>query len=337
MAGVLIFSTLRNRNRIRIYLLIVFLILIPCMQATRAQTPETIAAEWVQKWREDLDTAVAQLERVHADLYHTVSRARFRQEINSLKNRLPGMSHSEITVELARIMVLIGDGHTRLTLPLARGVDFFTGHADTPPPRIPGLAFRQYPLRLFLYDDGVYVQHAGTAHPELAGKRLIGIGDMTIDEAMAAVEPAIRRDNPQQVRYLLPEWLVIPEVLQARGVIRDMERARFTVEGPDNTRREVILHPVPPGRSITWIDGRPNTAAMLRNRHPGLNYWFEYLPDKHVVYARYAEAVVQEGRETIEQFAARLYRFVDAHPVDRVIFDIRGNVGGSGENNRHRN
>ena len=53
-----------------------------------------------------------------------------------------------------------------------------------------------------------------------------------------------------------------------------------------------------------------------------------------MVYARYAEAVVQEGRETIEQFAARLYRFVDAHPVDRVIFDIRGNVGGSGENNR---
>lgn len=318
----------------RPYVLVVILAIITGVQTSRAQTPGPVSEEWVQKWREDLETAVTQLERVHADLYHTVTRTQFRQAINSLQDRLPGMSHSEIVVELARIMALIGDGHTRLTLPLADGVEFFTGHANTPPPLIPGPGFRQYPLRLFLYDDGVYVQQAGAGHAGLAGKRLVGIGGLAIDDVMAAVQPTIRHDNNQQIRQLMPEWLVIPEILQARGVIRDMDRARYVLEDPDKKRQEVILKPVPPGRSVTWIDGRANTAARLANKHPGVNYWFEHLPARRAVYVRYAEAVVQEDHETIEQFAKRLYQFVDANPVERVIFDIRGNVGGNGENNR---
>ena len=247
--------------------------------AARAQDPVPVSAEWVGKWRADLDTAASQLERFHIDLYHTVSRDRFRATIDSLKQAVPRLAHHEIVVELARIMVLIADGHTRLTLPLADGVEFFTGHANTPPPHVPGLAFRQYPLRVFLYDDGVFVRRVSTEHAEAAG-----------------------------VRYVL--------------------------EDGNGRRRDLVLGPVPAGETVQWTDARSGSGDLLSQRHPGVNYWFEYLAGERLVYVRYAEVRVQEGLETIEEFAARLYRFIDQNPVERVVFDIRGNVGGNGEQNR---
>lgn len=302
--------------------------------AARAQDPVPVSAEWVGKWRADLDTAASQLERFHIDLYHTVSRDRFRAAIDSLKQAVPRLAHHEIVVELARIMVLIADGHTRLTLPLADGVEFFTGHANTPPPHVPGLAFRQYPLRVFLYDDGVFVRRVSTEHAEAAGMRVVAIGDHPIDDAMAMVAPTIRHDNVQQVRYLMPQWLVIPEILHARGVIQDMERVRYVLEDGNGRRRDLVLGPVPAGETVQWTDARSGSGDLLSQRHPGVNYWFEYLAGERLVYVRYAEVRVQEGRETIEEFAARLYRFIDQNPVERVVFDIRGNVGGNGEQNR---
>ncbi len=302
--------------------------------AARAQDAVPVSAEWVGKWRADLDTAASQLERFHVDLYHTVSRDRFRAAIDSLKQAMPRLAHHEIVVELARIMVLVADGHTRLTLPLADGVEFFTGHANTPPPHVPGLAFRQYPLRVFLYDDGVFVRRVSTEQAEVAGMRVVAIGDHPIEDAMAMVAPTIRRDNAQQVRYLMPQWLVIPEILHARGVIRDMGRVRYVLEDGNGRRRDLVLGPVPAGETVQWVDARSGGGDLLAERHPGVNYWFEYLPSERLVYVRYAEVRVQEGRETIEEFAARLYGFIDENPVERVVFDIRGNVGGNGEQNR---
>ncbi len=304
----------------------------PC--TARAQDPAPVSAEWVEKWRQDLDTAASQLERFHVDLYHTVSRERFRAAIDSLKEAVPRLAHHEIVVELARIMVLIADGHTRLTLPLADGVEFFTGHANTPPPRIPGLAFRHYPVRVFLYDDGVFVRRVSAEHAEDAGMRVVAVGDYPIEDAMAMVAPTIRHDNAQQVRYLMPQWLVIPEILHARGVVRDMRRVRYVLEDARGRRHDLVLDPVPPGETVQWVDARSTSGSLLSERHPGVNYWFEYLPSERLVYVRYAEVRVQEGRETIEEFAERLYRFVDEHVVERVVFDIRGNVGGNGGQNR---
>ena len=43
---------------------------------------------------------------------------------------------------------------------------------------------------------------------------------------MAMVAPTIRHDNAQQVRYLMPQWLVIPEILHARGVIESAVEPR---------------------------------------------------------------------------------------------------------------
>src|SRR4029450_8624103 len=94
-------------------------------------------------WQEDLRYLAIELPKRHANLYHTITRAQFEQAVIALGERIPMLARHQIIVELARIVALIGDGHSSIDL-----IDDLT------------LDFRRYPLRLYQYSDGLFVQAA---------------------------------------------------------------------------------------------------------------------------------------------------------------------------------
>src|SRR5262245_31744195 len=99
-----------------------------------------------KNWREDLDFLAEELPKRHVSLFHTMSQAQFEQAVQALREQIPGLARHQVIVELARIVALIGDGHSRLDL------------SDGP-----NVGFRRYPLRLYLYSDGLFVQAAEDA------------------------------------------------------------------------------------------------------------------------------------------------------------------------------
>src|SRR5262245_14423962 len=280
---------------------------------------------WVAKWRADLAFMADSVPPRHPSFYHAVSRERYRAALDSLSSRLPALAQHEAVVELARIVALVGDGHTRLTLPWDSGAGFFTGHAPTAPSKIDGLAFRQYPIRLGLFGDSLYVTCADSAHKDLLGGRLVRIGNRSVSEAMALVEPTISRDNGSQVRGLLPVSLVCPEILAARGVAADMERLPIVVDR-EGRHVEAVLEPAPKGVEVRWIEARSGEPP-LRDRYPERSHWFRVLPGTKTVYARY-RAVMDDKDESVAKFADSLFAAVERAHADRLILDLRGNVGG---------
>ncbi|HYO91471.1 MAG TPA: tetratricopeptide repeat protein, partial [Pyrinomonadaceae bacterium] len=57
-------------------------------------------------------------------------------------------------------------------------------------------------------------------------------------------------------------------------------------------------------------------------------YWFEYLEDSKTVYVQY-NGVADKEKESIADFSKRLFAFVESHPVERLILDLRRNGGGN--------
>jgi hypothetical protein len=283
---------------------------------------------WVAKWRADLAFMADSVPPRHPSFFHAVSRERYRAALDSLSARLPNLAQYEAVVELARIVALVGDGHTRLTLPWDSGAGFFTGHAPTDPSKIEGLAFRQYPIRLGLFGDSLWVTRADSTHRDLLGGRLVRIGDRSAAEAMAAVEPTVSRDNGSQVRGLLPISMVCPEILAARGVAADMEHLPIVVER-DGRKVEAVLEPAPKGTTVTWIEARDAGSPPLRDLYPERSHWFRVLPGTKTVYARY-RAVMDDKDESVARFADSLFAAVERVHADRLILDLRGNVGGNG-------
>lgn len=305
------------------------LLLLTCLLgAHRACDAAPMDATWVAPWRADLAYMADSVPPTHPSFFHAVSRERYRAALDSLSARLPSLAQHEAVVELARIVALVGDGHTRVTLPWGSGTGFFTGHAATAPPKIEWLAFRQYPVRFALFGDSLWVIRADAAHRDLLGGRVVSIGGRPAAEAMAAVEPTISRDNRSQVRGLLPVSMVCPEILEARGVIASMDGAPILVER-DGRRVEASLDPVPVGTEVAWLDARDPGPPPLRDQHPERSHWFVRLPGTRIVYARY-RAVMNDKDESVASFADSLFAAIGRWRAERLVIDLRGNVGGNG-------
>jgi hypothetical protein len=86
---------------------------------------------------------VDQMERRHMNLYHTVTREQFARAVAELDARIPALQRHEIIVGMMRIAAMVGDAHTNVS-PLK----------DTK------FEFRSAPLKLYLFEDGLYVRAA---------------------------------------------------------------------------------------------------------------------------------------------------------------------------------
>jgi tetratricopeptide (TPR) repeat protein len=299
-------------------------------RAAPASNPPPVTADGAREWREDLRFMASEMEKRHRNLFHTVSRERFEAAVRSLDARIPSLARHRILVEMARIVAMVGDGHTNLA-----------------PTRDPRVGFRTYPLRLYLFADGLAVRAASREHADVVGAKVVRIGSSSADQAYRAVRELIGRDNEMDARFFAPHLLVMPEVLHALGLIDDMEDAAFTLDvgGTIRTLRLSSAGPaelLAPETDTTWmprpelVDARDGAArpTPLWLQAPQDRYRFVPLPEAKAVYVQYNQVGDKEGGETIAAFADRLLAFLDANPVERLVLDLRLNRGGNGELNR---
>ncbi|MGA9575584.1 MAG: hypothetical protein WBS20_16715, partial [Lysobacterales bacterium] len=276
---------------------------------------DVVSEEWVQKWRADLEFVKQTLPVTHAQLFHTLSEEDFNSAIETLSVRVPGLSHHQIIIDLAAIVASVGDGHTRVSLPMVEGSDFFEGHSTTPPPNDPSMVFNLYPIRLYAYSDGLYVRRIGAENTGFAGAKVIRIGRMSAQGAMQAVSRIVQRDNDFQVKNLVPMRLVVPEVLWALKITPTADQAEFILETADGKPHKLVLSPVAENQAVTWVSANDKaTQKPLYLRFQDSNFWFDQIEGTKTVYCQYNE-VYDLPEESIANFAERLSDYIGSHGI----------------------
>ena len=265
----------------------------------------------VEQWRGDLRYLADELPKRHYNLFYTLSREQFEQSVKRLDERIPSLNPQQIFVEMLRIVAKVEDGHTLIT---KRDMQGFTP--------------RRYPLTLYLYRDGLFVQAASPEYARAVGGRVVKIGNATAEQAIRAVRDIISRDNEMNLKQRLPRWLIMAEALYGLGLIEDMENARFVVD-QRGEQVAIDLKPISYETTVKWVDARDSaTPAPLWLKDPQKLYWFEYLADSRAVYVQY-NACANKREESVAGFFKRVFAFVDANTVDRFVLDIRMNHGGN--------
>jgi tetratricopeptide (TPR) repeat protein len=295
---------------------------------TGKQSASIIDKVEAEKWREDLRFMAQEMPKRHKNLFHTMTRQQFDDAVRKLDERIPSLSRHQIIVELARIVAMVGDGHTSINLLFDSKINF-----------------RYYPIALYLFKDGLFVYAADQQYGAIVGARVVKIGNASAEQALNAVKDLIARDNEMGFKDRAPLLLTTPEVLHAVGLVEDMEKARFAVER-QGQQSVVELKPVPATRPVgdnwalgrnfsrlpTWVDARESAKSpvplSLWLKDPQNYFWFEYLEDNRTVYVQY-NGIANKENETIADFARRVFAFVDSHPVDRFVLDLRWNSGGN--------
>jgi hypothetical protein len=264
-------------------------------------------------WNSDLDVLARELPKLHPNAFHATSRETFEAAIARLRERAASLPPHVVAMEIARIVTAVGDGHTRLTLPIDPNAAFFLGHTTTKLPDDPDLRFHHLPIRFYSFDDGLFVRAA--ERRELIGRRVLRIGDKTAEEAMAAVEPFVSGDNELGKRLNAGDYLAVPEVLHAAGVISAVDVVPIVVDNAN-----VTLAPLPFGAPALWLPKDDPRAYHFELRGRIVHFVFN--------------EVKNERDETFAAFVDRLMRFIDTHDVDALVIDIRNNPGGNGALNQ---
>ncbi len=271
-----------------------------------------------EQWQADVRFLGDELPKKHRNAFHRMKREDFEREVKTLHDRVPSLSEDEIVVGLMKIVAMIKDGHTNI---------------------IPRTYFRSgiYPVRFYLFSDGLFVRKAAPEYSEMVGGRVIKIGNLNAEEAFKTVSQAAFADNEMGLKNMTPVMLTVPEILAGLKIVDDKQKLNLVVEiggkqktfeiRPTGTVDNLFQHPA------NWTDAVNKSNLPLYLKDPDNLYWFEYVKDQKLVYVQH-NGIANKDSEPVADFYKRVLAFVEANDVEKFVLDIRNNGGGNNFLNR---
>ncbi|MBR9826060.1 MAG: hypothetical protein GYB36_09695 [Alphaproteobacteria bacterium] len=195
------------------------------------------AEEPTAPWEEDLDAFLTVLVAEHDNPYFLTPQIEFDAAIADYRAALSDMDRAERIAGLARIIALVGDGHTWMPM-----------HAMPFDGLPPGPGFRSLPVRFEWFDEGLFIVGTGQAHAHLLGQRVEGFGDVSAEDVISRVMELLPRDAVNFASEFVAEWLMQAELLAALDLAESPDDIRLTLAG-----EEVSLRPLEAGIAYDWI------------------------------------------------------------------------------------
>lgn len=317
---------MNDRFRFLVSSILVIFICLAYAVMSPAIAQSSVLSLTAAQWREDLRYLAAELPKRHKNLFHTMPRAQFEKAVADLDAKIPSLTQNQIAMELARIVTMVGDGHTRL-VPLFE----------------PKLRFRSFPVSIYVFKEGIFIQAADKAYSVAVGGRIVQIGKVPVEQIITKLKEYVPSENEMGLKNAVPLYLGSPEVLQALGLVTDAEKVPFLIEKdkrtftvelqPKGLISEMIGKPV----GLDWIDARQGAAnpapLWLKSNQNG--YWgesggyrYEYLKDQKVLYIQLNQ-VLNMPEKPLAQFFQEIVGFAKTNDVDKLVLDVRQNGGGN--------
>ncbi len=269
------------------------------------------------RWRADIDFLAARMQAIHRNLFHALPQADFDRAVRELKAEIPSLTDNEVIIGIMELIAMPGmerDGHMQLFLFRETG-------------------FRIYPLRLYVFSDGVFAIDAIAPYERAIGARLVRIGNTNIEDVTQLLDPLITRDNEMNLKSKITLHYLIPELLQTLGVIADPERGQYVFEDGNGEPFTLSLMPI----DIESYSNLIGSATGLPQRPEPLYlsnfedfWWLQLLEGNRTLFIKYniVQAAKPSG-ETLNAFSNRIARIVATNSVDKVVLDVHHCIGGN--------
>jgi len=306
----------------RIVALLVGIMAAPAL-AAHGQSPASTKSVTAEQWRQDLRFMANEMKTRHANIYHSVSAKDFDAAVADLDRRIPQLDRNQIIVRMMRIAAMVGDGHTRID-----------------PRKDKAFGFASLPIKLYDFDDGIFIRAVGPGQEALLGARVEAVGGVPMEEARGRLAALVSADNQMAARTMVPLYLGMPDVLQAVGLSTDRRSATFRLRKGE--RRWTVklasesVDPVwPPDTDVSlvtpdgWLDARRAPQPMWLQEPLTLHRLIGD-PGRRFVYAQLNQGTEYKG-ETIDAFGKHIAELVRTQNPRALIFDVRLNYGGNGD------
>lgn len=277
-----------------------------------------------EQWSNDLDALVAHL-RARVPYANAAYGVDLAARLENLKQSLPGLTRDQRVMKLFRLLnaPAPGTGHFRIR-PMQRA-----------------LGWRALPLRLYRFEDGVYVIAA--LDEELIGREVLAIDGVPMERVYERLSPYVSADNRyHRLRRTEEQLLRWANPLQAVGIAETLASIRITLASEAGTRTIEHVRSMRPG-SERWRRFRSSipvlepdetwspVAEYVDNREPF--YRVQYDEPTNLLYLQFNTVHDESAFEafsdrSIADLARQLRRIVESRPIAKFVVDLRTNTGG---------
>ncbi len=278
-----------------------------------------------QEWQDDLKFFQKTVHAEYPFLFKKTTAQEFDKAVAELHKSIPTMQDHEVMMGLARIVALFKYGHTRM------------GFGKSPIP------YHQLPLVLYQYPDGTYIQGIHKNYKVALGAKLLAVEGMSTPEVLKAIYPVVPAENEQFFKAYAGRYMVIPEVLHAQGVTKELKKTiTLTLQKDGKTFQTEVAAVksqetpmqygmIKPGDN--WLEVRDQNKTPLYLKHLDKIYYYEYLPKEKTVYIRHSK-IRDDPQEDIPAFYKKVFDFIENNEVDKLVLDVRLNGGGNNYKNK---
>lgn len=303
------------------------LLLILLLMTAHTTLGGDLAATTSQRWLEDIDHLVERLHVMHPDVYAYTTQAEFDGAVANLKRRVPESTENEIVMGIHELLGLMHDAHTSV-VPWKMGRCNITD------------GWSAFPVTFYRFTDGLFIMAADDQHRDLVGQRVVSIGGVDPDEALARMGRLVGADNAQGRLVMGSIYLSMGEALEYCGLTPDRTRLHLRLLAADGHEHEQTLTAGTLGAALQALHlvGNPSEGKAVMSdaatapsplylSRPGDAYWFEYLPEHEAMYVHLLH-MEPKAEEDFAHFYARMFDEFDRRGARTLILDIRNNGGG---------
>jgi len=261
----------------------------------------------VDAWREDLSRLVSELPKRHKDAFTLIDESRWLAEARKLDARLEELPDAGVfEFELMKLIALIGDSHTRL---VTRNV--FTRK-------------NAIPIGVIWFEDGPRVIQLPRAHKGFIGWKLVGIGGVSLDEAVKRMGTVQVLDNEARTRQAVARLVRSGTVLHLLGLSESAESATFQL----SRGAQVKTLEIKAGGFGALPARRAPRATMVTAKQGQKYFWTRFFEDEGLLYVQYNRCASNASWD-VSDLTRRLVERLDSGAVKTFVFDVRYNPGGN--------
>jgi hypothetical protein len=273
-------------------------------------TQEEITRE--EAWAKDLDYLEKRILELHYNLHRALAETDFTKSFLELKSSIDSLSDEQIIVALMRIFGGLGNGHNLIL-------------ATSPKMG----ALKKLPIHFYQFNDGVFIINADENFEQWIGYKVESIENTPVEEALQKTNAVNSRDNAMQTLWWGPYYMILPDVLESLGIIKNANQVTITLSDKKGKAQKVTMNPISWNYNflnIPKLKIEPQPLFLSKMDDP---YWFKLLPEYSTVYIQF-NVVTQKEEQSIEDFNIELRKQITQNKTENLILDLRHNHGGDG-------
>ncbi len=290
-------------------LLYISMMFVGCQGNSQVDLNQLSAGQWLQ----DLEYLTDKVEKKYAGFTPDL-KIRFKEEADKLRTALPSLSVNQRIMECARLMAMLNDGHTEISLDGAEA------------------NFNRLPIILYYFGNDLRIVAANHIHISLLGSRVLKIEDHSVMDILEKLKPYMNCDNEVEYITTAPTLMIMPEVLEEIGVAKNTAGVTITVANDQGAESKVELQPITRDEYSRLQFSRVYNKAPYYMENLSSGYWFKYLPESKTMYLNIVTLFNQDGSKPLKKVLEEMLEALDRERAEKLVIDLRRCRGGNYNN-----